>query len=72
VFDKTGINLMAKIYSQRIIVLLCPTCELPMPLEDYDESGIYFGKCAICELEYRALRKAGERDKYEIRPKAVN
>jgi len=39
-----------------------------MPFEDYDESGIYIGKCGICESEYKARRKAQSHDRYEVRP----
>ena len=63
---------MARVDSQRIIVLFCHTCGLPMPLEDYDESGIYHGKCAICGSEYEAKRKGRDRDRFEVRPKIIN
>jgi hypothetical protein len=72
VCDKERIIFMARADSKRIIVLFCHTCGLPMPFEDYDESGIYYGKCAICGSEFEARRKLRVQDKYEIRPKAVN
>jgi hypothetical protein len=59
---------MAKLDSQRIVVLFCSNCKLPMPFEDYDGSGIYKGKCAICESEYEARRKTQDQNKYDIRP----
>lgn len=63
---------MAKLDSLRIIVLFCPACELPMPFEDYDGSGIYIGKCAICRSEFQANQIGRERDKFEVRPKIIN
>jgi len=62
---------MARADFQRIIVLLCPTCTLPMPFEDNDKSGIYHGKCAICGSEYQAKRKGRDRNKYEVKPKII-
>jgi len=63
---------MARADSKRIIVLFCHTCGLSMPFEDYDGSGIYFGKCAICGSEFQAKRKGRDRDKFDIRPKIIN
>lgn len=59
---------MARINSQRIIVLFCPACGLPMPFKDYDGSGTYKGKCEICGSEFEAKRKMKTRDRYEVRP----
>lgn len=70
--DKAGIFLMARADSQRIIVLFCHTCGLPMPFEDYGDSGVYYGKCAICGSEYQAKRKGQNRNKYEVKPKILN
>jgi hypothetical protein len=62
---------MARAESQRIIVLFCHTCELPLPFENYDEFGIFIGKCAICGSEYQAKRKGRDRERFEIRPKII-
>jgi hypothetical protein len=63
---------MAKADSQRIIVLFCHTCGLPMPFEDYDGSGIFNGKCAICGSEFQAKRKVQDRNRFEVKPKVIN
>jgi len=60
---------MGQIARQKIIVLYCPSCTLPMPFEDYDDSGIYHGKCAICGSEHEAKHKAKTIDRYEVSPK---
>jgi DNA-directed RNA polymerase subunit M/transcription elongation factor TFIIS len=62
---------MARFISQRLVVLFCPSCKLPMPFEDYDESGIYIGKCAICESEYEARRKSQDQNRFEIQLKRI-
>jgi hypothetical protein len=43
-----------------------------MPFEDYDKSGIYHGRYAICGSEYEAKSKRKNRDKFEIGPKIIN
>jgi len=63
---------MGHIAHQKIIVLYCLSCTLPMPFEDYDSSGIYHGKCAICGSEYEAKRKGKDRNKFEVKPKIIN
>lgn len=63
---------MALFARQKIIVLYCPSCTLPMPFEDYDGSGIFNGKCAICGSEFQAKRKVQDRNKFEVRPKINN
>jgi hypothetical protein len=64
---KVGLNTMAKAVSLKIIVLLCPTCGLPMPFEDYGDWGNYLGECAICESQFQARKKANTKNKYEIK-----
>ena len=54
--------------SLRIVVLLCPVCDLPMPFEDYDGSGTYYGKCAICDVEYNAQPISVNQGSFEVRP----
>jgi len=58
---------MARIKRQKIIVLFCHSCGLPKPFEDYDKSGVYFGKCGICGSEYQARQKAKGQNRYEVR-----
>jgi len=60
---------MARIKSQKIIVLFCHTCGLPMPFEDYDDIDIFIGKCAICGTEYQARRTPQDRHRFEVRLK---
>ncbi|MDP2930264.1 MAG: hypothetical protein Q8N56_01485 [bacterium] len=63
---------MARLKRQKIIVLLCPSCGLPMPFEDYDDTGNFVGKCAICGSEFQARRKAQDNEKYVVIPKVIN
>ena len=65
-------RVMAIADSLRVIVLFCPSCGLPMPFEDYEDTDIFIGKCAICGSEYKAKRKGQDRDRFEVKPKVIN
>ncbi|MDP2930259.1 MAG: hypothetical protein Q8N56_01460 [bacterium] len=63
---------MARLKRQKIIVLFCQTCGLPMPFEDQNDTDIFIGKCAICGSENQARRKAKDPGRFEVRPKTDN
>ena len=63
---------MARFKRQKIIILYCPSCTLPMPFEDYDGAGIFIGKCAICGSEYQAHHKVKDPIRFEVRLKNKN